>query len=75
MREVTFSVNCPRDLNKVYTMTIRLLQENDGSYLPAPCNGCENSNGLPQCSYCIETIFKMSLKDPTMQSYPEPITL
>lgn len=75
MKEITYSVICPRDLNKVYTMSIRLAKLSDGTYLPSPCNGCENLNGSVICTRCIEKLFKMSLKDPTMQSYSLPINL
>ena len=76
MREITYTVKCPRDreFNKVYEMTIRLAKLPDGSYLPSPCNGCDNLNGSSACSACIESLFKMSLKDPSMASYPKPIT-
>lgn len=74
MLEITYTVNCPRDFGKVYNMTIRLTKLNDGSYLPSPCNGCDNLNGAPECKQCIESLFKMSRKDPTMQSYSQPIT-
>lgn len=74
MVKVTYSVNCPRDFGKVYSMEIRLVKLEDGSYLPSPCNGCDELNGSSVCTRCIESLFKMSLKDPTMQSYPQPIT-
>jgi hypothetical protein len=74
MHEVTFSVNCPRDFGKVYKMTIYLAKLEDGSYLPSPCNGCDNLNGASQCTACVKSIFKMSLKDATMQSFSQPIT-
>lgn len=74
MLQVTYKVNCPRDFKKVYTMTISLAKLPDGSYLPSPCNGCDNLNGSSHCTSCIESLFKMSLKDPTMQSYKQPIT-
>lgn len=74
MVKVTYSVNCPRDFGKVYNMEIRLVKLEDGSYLPSPCNGCDELNGSSVCTRCIESLFKMSLKDPTMQSYPQPIT-
>ncbi len=74
MNNVTFSVNCPRDFKQVYKMTISVLKLNDGSLLPSPCNGCDNLNGSPICKYCIESLFNMSLKDPMMQSYSQPIT-
>lgn len=74
MKEITYQVRCPRDFGAIYSMTIRLAHLEDGSYLPSPCNGCENLNGLPACSYCVEALFKMSLKDPTMQSYSQPIS-
>ena len=73
MLEVTYTVQCPRDLFKVYSMTIRLAKLDDGSYLPSPCNGCDNLNGAPQCKSCIENLFLKSLKDPTMKSFPQPI--
>lgn len=74
MKEITYSVNCPRDSNKVYKMSIRLAKLPDGSYLPSPCNGCDNLNGSSVCTRCIKSLFNMSLKDPTMQSYSQPIT-
>lgn len=74
MVKVTYSVNCPRDFGKAYNMEIRLVKLEDGSYLPSPCNGCDELNGSPVCTRCIESLFKMSLKDPTMQSYTQPIT-
>ena len=74
MVKVTYSVNCPRDFGKVYNMEIRLVKLEDGSYLPSPCNGCDELNGSSVCTRCIESLFKMSLKDPTMQSYTQPIT-
>ena len=74
MLEVTYKVNCPRDIGKIYSMTIRLVKLKDGSYLPSPCNGCDNLNGAHECKCCIEKLFKMSLDDPTMQSYSQPIT-
>ena len=74
MNKVTFSVSCPRDFKQVYDMTIYLAKLEDGSYLPSPCNGCENLNGSSVCNKCIEQLFKMSLKDPFMESYPQPIT-
>ena len=74
MKEITYQVKCPRDFGKVYNMTIRLARLEDGSYLPSPCSGCDNENGLPACVYCVDKLFKMSLKDPTMQSYTQPIT-
>jgi hypothetical protein len=74
MLKVTYSVNCPRDFGKVYKMTISVIKLKDGSYLPSPCNGCEELNGSHVCTRCIESLFKMSLKDPTMQSYSQPIT-
>lgn len=73
MKEITYQVQCPRDIGEVYSMTIRLARLKDGSYLPSPCNGCDNLNGLPACAFCIKNLFKMSLKDPTMQSYSQPI--
>ena len=74
MIHVTYKVNCPRDFGKVYSMTIRLLELDDGSLLPSPCNGCDELNGSSACNRCIESLFKMSLKDPTMESYKQPIT-
>lgn len=74
MITVTFSVNCPRDFKQVYEMTIYLAKLEDGTYLPSPCNGCENLNGSSVCTACIKSIFEMSLKDATMESYPQPIT-
>ena len=74
MHKVKFSVNCPRDFKQVYDMTIYLAKLEDGSYLPSPCNGCENLNGSAVCTSCIKSIFKMSLADATMKSYPKPIT-
>lgn len=74
MTNVTYWVNCPRDFGKVYNMTIRLAKLDDGSFLPSPCNGCYELNGSPACNHCIESLFKMSLKDPTMESYKQPIT-
>ena len=74
MINVTYKVNCPRDFGKVYSMTIRLLEHEDGSLLPSPCNGCDELNGSAVCKQCIESLFKMSLKDPTMESYKQPIT-
>ncbi|MBQ3021917.1 MAG: hypothetical protein IJD91_01140 [Clostridia bacterium] len=74
MKEITYKVNCPRDFGEVYDMTIQLALQEDGSYLPSPCRGCDNMNGLPQCTYCVSSLFKMSRKDPTMQSYAQPIT-
>ena len=74
MTNVTYWVNCPRDSGKVYNMTIRLAKLDDGSFLPSPCNGCEELNGSPTCKQCIDSLFKMSLKDPTMESYKQPIT-
>ncbi len=73
MDSLTYSVKCPRDSFKIYTMTIYLAKLPDGSYLPSPCNGCDNLNGSPICTHCIESLFKMSLKDPTMKSYSQPI--
>ena len=73
MKEITYQVKCPRDFGKIYSITIRLALLEDGSYLPSPCDGCNNMNGLPACIYCVESLFKMSRKDPTMQSYPQPI--
>ncbi|MEE0963090.1 MAG: hypothetical protein U0L73_02590 [Ruminococcus bromii] len=73
MNRITFDVRCPRDSGASYKMTILIKQRSDGSYLPLPCTGCDFMNGLPECTYCIEGIFKMSLKDPTMKSYSEPI--
>ncbi len=74
MLEVTYTVKCPRDFGKVYPMTIRLVTLKDGSYLPSPCNGCDNLNGASECKHCIESLFKMSLDDPTMKSYSQPVT-
>ena len=74
MLEVTYPVKCPRDFGAVYDMTIRLVKLEDGSHLPSPCNGCDNLSGAKQCKDCIESLFKMSLKDPTMKSYQKPIT-
>lgn len=73
MCRITFEVACPRDYGEFRKMTIQLKMTNDGSYLPLPCTGCDFMNGLPECIHCIEGIFKMSLKDPTMQSYPKPV--
>ena len=72
--KVTFLVQCPRDVGKVYEMTIYPLKMADGSYLPSPCNGCENCSGDSKCSDCIDSVFKMSLEDATMKSYSQPIT-
>ena len=69
----SFKVKCPRDIPYIYDMSIRVLKKSDGTLIPAPCNGCEWMNGMPECSRCIESIFKMSLMDPTMQSFEQPI--
>lgn len=74
MSRVTFKVNCPRDLGIVRSMAIQLVQREDGSYLPAPCSGCEFADGDKACLQCMDRIFQMSLKDLTMKSYPQPIT-
>ena len=74
MLEVTYTVNCPRDFGKVYSMTIRLAKLKDGSLLPSPCNGCDNLNGSSICTACIKSLFNMSLEDATMKSFPQPIT-
>lgn len=73
MSRITFEVKCPRNFGKIRKMTIYLANSEDGTCLPAPCHGCEFADGSPQCSYCMNRIFKMSLKDPTMKSYLQPI--
>ena len=74
MSKVTFSVKCPRDFGKVYSMTIYLIKNEDGTLLPTPCNGCENLAGSYICDACVKSIFKMSLEDATMKSFPQPIS-
>lgn len=69
---VNFTVLCPRDA-RIYKMQIRADKLPDGSLLPSPCNGCDFLNGSPVCAKCIEHIFKKSLTDPLMKSYPQPI--
>lgn len=73
MLKITYQVNCPRDYGKIYSMTILVVKLQDGSYLPSPCNGCDNANGSEKCEKCMQNLFKKSLKDPTMQSYKQPI--
>ena len=74
MDEITYSVNCPRDFGKVRSVSIRLARQEDGTHLPSPCIGCDYANGSAMCNYCIDCLFKMSLKDTSMQSYSQPIT-
>lgn len=74
MKEITYKVNCPRDLGEVYNITIRLALKEDGSFLPSPCPGCNRMSGIAECTRCVDNLFLMSLKDPTMQSYSQPIT-
>lgn len=75
MKEITYEVNCPRDTGNVYKFKIRLYPLEDGSYLPSPCAGCDFANGFDICTLCMKKLSQMSRKDPTMQSYTQPITL
>ena len=74
MFNITYRVNCMRDYGKIYSMTIYVTKLNDGSYLPSPCNGCDKLNASPECNRCIDKLFKLSVKDPSMQSFKQPIT-
>lgn len=73
MKQINFTVICPRDFETIRSMTIYLSSHNNASYFPLPCTGCDFANGSVFCSNCIDSIFKMSLKDPTMDSYHKPI--
>lgn len=74
MSRITFEVKCPRNFGTIRKITIYLATLEDGSYLPAPCGGCEFADGSAECIYCMNSLYKMSLKDPTMQQYHKPIT-
>lgn len=73
MQSVTFAVKCPRDIARVYEMTIYLAKLDDGRVVPALGNGCENSNESSECNYCIKSIFEKTLKEPDLSSYPKPV--
>lgn len=73
MLKITYQVKCPRDHGKIYSVTHSVTTLKNGKYLPSPCNGCEHINGSAKCEHCIQSLFKMSLKDPTMESYKQPI--
>lgn len=73
MKYIAYNVHCPRDPDRIYPMTIQLYDMPDGSQLASPCNGCDNCSGHELCDLCMLTLFKLSRKDPTMQSYPQPI--
>ena len=70
MEIIKYTVYCPRDYGKIYTMTIRVTKLKDGTLFASPCNGCDYIN---KCNRCITELFKKSVKDPTMQSYEQPI--
>ena len=70
--KIFYKVICPRD-NKIYEMELRRAIEEDGSYFPAPPDGCNDCNGLEPCITCVKVLFKLSKKDATMESYPQPI--
>lgn len=73
MQSVTFAVKCPRDIARVYEMTIYLAKLNDGTLIPSPCFGCENDDNSSTCNACKKSIFSMSRKEPQMTSYSKPI--
>ena len=74
MNPVKYDVQCPRDPWKVYKMEIQLFRTPEGVLIPSPCNGCDNCNGHEACSICVETLTKLSINDPTLDSYPKPIS-
>ena len=74
MQIVKFTVNCPRDYGTIRKMALMVYKHEDGTYMPMPCNGCDFSNASSSCIRCMKDIFEKSLKDPTMQSYKQPIT-
>lgn len=73
MRTITYKVQCPRDKFAVYEMTVVVATLPDGSLFPSPCNGCDMLDGSKACHECVESLFKKSLKDPSMRSYSQPI--
>lgn len=71
---VTFKVNCTL-FHRELPMTICYTPLEDGSLIPSPCNGCDNASNNALCNKCIKTIFNLSLADPTMQQYKQPIDI
>lgn len=74
MNPVKYDVQCPRDPCKVYGMEIQLFRTAEGEYIPSPCNGCDSCNGHEACTICMQILTKLSVEDPTMESYPQPIS-
>ena len=68
-------VICPKNVCDIRKITIYLPKTEDGVIFPAPTYGCEFSDGGEACRSCAEHIFKLALKDPTMESYQQPIFL
>lgn len=73
VEKIFYTVKCPRDNGSICKMELRRAELPDGSYLPAPPDGCNNCNGLEPCPTCVKVLFELSKADTTMNSYPQPI--
>lgn len=75
MNKTIIKIVCPKNINNIRKITIYFPKTEDGFILPSPTYGCEFSDGSEACRSCAEHIFNLALKDPTMESYQQPIFL
>lgn len=70
---LNFSVHCLRDPYAIRKMQMRLIQQENGTWFPLPCNGCEELNGAAECVKCTAAITLMFYKNPFLDT-SKPIT-
>lgn len=74
---IPIHVKCPGSpFRKIVPMEIRMLRSEDRN-IPAPCNGCEDMNGMMPCMECCRAITTMFFEHPDMdvQTAVDPIPL
>lgn len=69
---IPIKVKCPgHPLRKVVSMEMRMSYSDQHRPVPAPCNGCDDMNGMMPCQECCAAITKLFFENPGY--YPDPI--
>lgn len=66
-------VRCLRDPHTVREMQMRFIYTKEGTWFPAPCNGCEFLSGAKACYECAATLTSMFFENPDLPLF-DPIT-
>ena len=62
MRFFDIKIACPQMWGKIRTSQLRAVNLPNGDWIYSPFNGCDFSNGLPDCMYCQEKLLAYFMK-------------